>query len=162
MSDFEPTWASIRACEGEQFTTVRGLPFTYKISGDHLQPSRTKVELPKAHFRKVFEVMPIDGPGDVNQLVMGSRHSARGNPGARVSFVQLLSPHCVGSVPSVALEAQASWPSQSSGNGAGNWPSPIRVGSNWVGAARTPANETHPPLFRCSHTSLSNGGWLCS
>lgn len=74
MRDFESTWATIRSCSGEEFSTVSGLPFTYKISGDYLQPSRTKVELTKAQFKKVFDVMPINGPGDVNQLVMGSAY----------------------------------------------------------------------------------------
>lgn len=71
MRDFESTWTAIRSCEGEEFTTVRGLPFTYKISGDYLQPSRARVELPKAQFKKVFDVMPIRGPGEISHMVMG-------------------------------------------------------------------------------------------
>ncbi len=50
---------------------MRGLPFTYAFSGDYLQPSRTNVELPKGHFRKAYDLMPIRGPGDINRLVIG-------------------------------------------------------------------------------------------
>ena len=71
MDDFEAVWARIRECAGQQFATVRGLPFTYKLSGDYLQPSRTNVELPKGHFRKAFGLMPVKGPGDINSLVLG-------------------------------------------------------------------------------------------
>ncbi len=71
MTDFEAVWARIRGCAGQEFKTVRGLPFTYAFSGDYLQPSRTNVELPKGHFRKAYDLMPIRGPGDINRLVIG-------------------------------------------------------------------------------------------
>lgn len=51
--------------------TIRGLPFTYKLSGDYLQPSRTTVELPKGQFRTAYDLMPLKGPGDINRSVMG-------------------------------------------------------------------------------------------
>ena len=71
MDDFEAVWRRIRACVGQEFHTVRGLPFTYLLSGDYLQPSRTKVELPKSHFEKAYGLMPLGGPGEINRLVMG-------------------------------------------------------------------------------------------
>lgn len=71
MSDFEEVWARVRGCAGQEFKTVRRLPFTYKMSGDYLQPSRTNVELPKGDFRKAYDLMPLSGPGSINRLVMG-------------------------------------------------------------------------------------------
>ncbi|HJQ87709.1 MAG TPA: hypothetical protein VJ820_09635 [Propionibacteriaceae bacterium] len=71
MNDFEAVWARIRGCAGQEFRTVRGLPFTYTMSGDYVQPSRTNVELPKVHFRSAYDMMPLSGPGSINRLVMG-------------------------------------------------------------------------------------------
>jgi hypothetical protein len=71
MDDFDAVWARIRECAGQEFTTVRGLPFSYSLSGDHLLPTRANIELPKAHFRKAYDLMPIKGPGDINHVVLG-------------------------------------------------------------------------------------------
>lgn len=71
MDDFEAVWRGIRAATGQEFHTVRGLPFTYTLSGDHLRPSRTNVKLPKSHFKKAYGLMPLGGPGEINRLVMG-------------------------------------------------------------------------------------------
>jgi hypothetical protein len=71
MNDFEAVWARIRGCAGQELQTVRGLPFTYTLSDDYLQPSRTNVELPKGQFRRTYDLMPVRGPGDIDRLVMG-------------------------------------------------------------------------------------------
>ncbi len=71
MNDFDTAWARIRGCAGQEFKTVRGLPFTYALSGEFVQPSRTEVELPKEQFRRVHELMPISGPGEIRDLVIG-------------------------------------------------------------------------------------------
>jgi hypothetical protein len=71
MSDFEAVWSRIRACAGQEFRTIRALPFTCTLSGEYLRPSRTDVELPKAHFKRAYDLMPLRGPGDINRLVMG-------------------------------------------------------------------------------------------
>ena len=71
IGDFEEVWDRVRGCAGQEFKTVRGLPFTYKMSGDYLKPSRTNVELSKGDFRRAYELMPLTGPGRINRLVMG-------------------------------------------------------------------------------------------
>jgi len=71
MKSFEEVWKRIISCEGEEFSTIQGLPFTYKILGDALYPSRTNYRISKADFRKAYRMVPIKGPGVINQIVRG-------------------------------------------------------------------------------------------
>jgi hypothetical protein len=68
---FEKVWNSIVVCEGQLFQTVRGLPFTYKIRGNALVPSRTEYQISKSDFEKAFELVPFPGPGKISNLVRG-------------------------------------------------------------------------------------------
>jgi hypothetical protein len=42
---FDPIWRRVVECEGWQFETVTGLPFTYSIHGQTLRTSRTRYNL---------------------------------------------------------------------------------------------------------------------
>ncbi|MGQ4834410.1 MAG: hypothetical protein ACP6IS_11015 [Candidatus Asgardarchaeia archaeon] len=68
---FNEIWRRIREYEGEQFYTKTGLPFRYKIVGDTLIPDRTGYPLHISNFRKAYELVPIEGPGEINYLVRG-------------------------------------------------------------------------------------------
>ena len=69
--DFETVWQRLRGHQGEEFKTKTGLPFSYKISGDIFWPSRTNYNIAKSDFAKAFELLPIAGPGEINELVRG-------------------------------------------------------------------------------------------
>ncbi|MDA7957053.1 MAG: hypothetical protein MPK11_05055 [Gammaproteobacteria bacterium] len=64
-------WKRIEAHESGDFETKRGEPFTYKISENVLYPSRTDFQLHKNEFEKVLPLLPLSGPGEINELVFG-------------------------------------------------------------------------------------------
>ncbi len=68
---FEEIWSRIIINSGELFHTKTGLEFTYKIEGDRFYPSRTDYAISKTDFRTAYELVPIDGPGVINDKVRG-------------------------------------------------------------------------------------------
>lgn len=71
MPDIEAVWARLRAVEGEVFTTVSGLEFTYAMKGDALVVDRARQNLPKSQFAKALALVPLEGPGTISKLVRG-------------------------------------------------------------------------------------------
>lgn len=67
-------WNKIKANEGETFYTVSGLPFTYKVIGGAVVPSRTKQNISQSCFEKALNLMPLKGPGDISNIVRGSAY----------------------------------------------------------------------------------------
>lgn len=70
-SSFVEIWKRIIAFENKEFKTISKLPFTYRINGNSLCPSRTEYNISKSDFEKAFDLVPIDGPGKINKLVRG-------------------------------------------------------------------------------------------
>jgi len=66
---FEEIWRRIVTHEGEIFRTKTGLEFTYRIDGEGFYPSRTNYRISKTDFRRAYEIVPIDGPGVINDIV---------------------------------------------------------------------------------------------
>jgi hypothetical protein len=71
MPPFEVIWARITALQGEQFSTITGLPFTYSVNGEGLFPSRTDYRLSRGDFETAYALVPIPGPGVINNDVRG-------------------------------------------------------------------------------------------
>lgn len=71
MPPFEEIWNRIVALAGQTFYTKTGLEFTYEINGDIFYPSRTDYKISKADFEIAYALVPIDGPGVINNLVRG-------------------------------------------------------------------------------------------
>ena len=71
MSPFEVIWARIVSLEGEQFATITGLPFAYRVDGDALYPSRTNYRLSRGNVEKAYARVPIPGPGAISNEVRG-------------------------------------------------------------------------------------------
>ena len=67
----EEVWGRIKALEGKKFRTKTGKQFTFEITGNVFQPSRTKYNISKQDFGKALELVPFDGPGKINELVRG-------------------------------------------------------------------------------------------
>ena len=67
-------WTRMIDLEGSDFETKTGLPFTYKISGEVFYPSRTKQNISKSDFAKALQHVPINGPGDISNMVRGSAY----------------------------------------------------------------------------------------
>ena len=78
MNDFEQVWAKIVAHQGEDFYTKsdekRCNPFVYTISGNTLTTDRTDQQISRRNFEKIFDDLPLDGPGEVNGIIRGSAY----------------------------------------------------------------------------------------
>jgi len=67
----DTVWMRIKALEGQEFKTKTDKSFLYEISGNIFLPSRTKYKITKADFGKALEMVPLDGPGEIVNLVRG-------------------------------------------------------------------------------------------
>ena len=67
----DEVWARIKSHEGEKFETRTGKTFTYHIDGEIFHPSRTEYNISKRNFEIALELVPLDGPGIINNLVRG-------------------------------------------------------------------------------------------
>lgn len=70
----ESVWVRIKSLEGQEFKTKTGLPFSYEVSGNVVRPSRTKYNISKSDFAKALNLTPLDGPGQISNLVRGSAY----------------------------------------------------------------------------------------
>jgi hypothetical protein len=70
-TSFTQVWNKIRAHAGEMFSTVTGKQFVYNIDGNVVRPEHTKRNIPRSDFEKAYALMPLKGPGQINQLVQG-------------------------------------------------------------------------------------------
>jgi hypothetical protein len=70
---FEKAWELICECEGQMFHTITHLPFTYRLEGDIVIPSRTIYNLSKKNFLKAYLLQP-KSPGEISGLVRGSSY----------------------------------------------------------------------------------------
>jgi len=67
----DEVWDRLRAHEGERFATIRGLPFTYTMSGAVLRPSRTDHNISRADFAKALALLPLESPTRIRKVVRG-------------------------------------------------------------------------------------------
>jgi hypothetical protein len=74
MADFDAVWARIVAHAGELFETKTGKPFGYRIEHGQLVPTHTKRQIPRSDFAKALALMPLEGPGQIRDLVQGSAY----------------------------------------------------------------------------------------
>jgi hypothetical protein len=68
---FDTLWKNIKIHAGEEFRTVTGLPFTYEAYEDHLVPSRADQKISRTDFEKAYDLVPLQGPGQIAKLVRG-------------------------------------------------------------------------------------------
>ncbi len=68
---FEVIWKRILQHQGEIFYTKTKLPFQYKIVGHNIVPDRTGYPLHRSNFENAYKLVPIDGPGEINEIVRG-------------------------------------------------------------------------------------------
>mgnify|MGYP000324203058 CR=1 FL=1 len=69
MSDFAEVWRRIEEHAGQEFHTVTGKPFTYRVPGAYLRVSRDGREINRSlsltNFAKAAELMPVARPSDL-------------------------------------------------------------------------------------------------
>lgn len=68
---FEEIWSRIVEHTGETFLTITGLEFMYSVEGNGFYPSRTVYRISKEDFRTAYQMIPIEGPGVINNIVRG-------------------------------------------------------------------------------------------
>jgi hypothetical protein len=70
-ADFFEIWQTITGLQGEEFHTKSGLPFTFTVKSNVLTTSRTIYNISKKEFEKAYSLMPLRGPGEINDKVRG-------------------------------------------------------------------------------------------
>jgi hypothetical protein len=71
---FNDIWDNILSHEGKIFHTISGKEFSYKINNCTIIPSRTKYNISKNNIEKAFDLLPLNGPGDISKIVRGSSY----------------------------------------------------------------------------------------
>lgn len=69
--EFDDIWARIVRHEGATFSTLSGLPLTYKVEGNAIRPSRTDYLLHRSNFERAHAEMPVAGPAALGTAVRG-------------------------------------------------------------------------------------------
>ena len=82
---FSAVWARIEVLEGETFRQILGGEFTYVVRSGCVAPDRTNRLIPRAHFERAWEMVPLEstvplqslqGPSYIFAILMDSRVSA--------------------------------------------------------------------------------------
>lgn len=68
MADIDTVWSRIERHAGDTFEQKGGGEFSYQIEGTRVVPDRTNRKIGKAEFAKALELVPLDGPGEINHL----------------------------------------------------------------------------------------------
>lgn len=68
---FDVVWKNIIFNEGQTFVTKSNIEFKYKVKGSAIIPDRTNYPLNKNDFKKAYNLLPLDGPGKINNIVRG-------------------------------------------------------------------------------------------
>lgn len=61
-------WRRIAVHSGETFTQIRGGTFTYRITSSAIIPDRTNQNIPKAHFERALELLPLQDTTPIQHL----------------------------------------------------------------------------------------------
>jgi hypothetical protein len=67
-ADFAAVWDRIESHAGQEFKTVRGLPFTYTVVHGAVHPSRTNKKIPRADFEKAMACVPLKNTAVIQDL----------------------------------------------------------------------------------------------
>jgi len=82
MIAIDELWSRIESCEGEEFILIKGGTFSYKVSEGHVKLDRTNQRIPRSHFGKALEMVPLEntvllqklrGPSFIYSILMDSR-----------------------------------------------------------------------------------------
>ena len=65
---FDTAWRRIESHAGEAFHQIRGGEFTYAVRSGAVWPDRTNRALPRSHFERAFELVPLASTTSVQHL----------------------------------------------------------------------------------------------
>jgi hypothetical protein len=66
--NFTAVWSRIESHAGEEFTMMRGAPFTYAVKHGAVRPSRANRQIPKSDFEKALALVPLKNTAVVQDL----------------------------------------------------------------------------------------------
>ncbi|MFD1130613.1 hypothetical protein ACFQ3J_20940 [Paenibacillus provencensis] len=69
MKSFDDVWQIIVEQEGSEFQQVRGKIFTYQTVGNAITPSTTNYIISRSQLEKAWKRMPVNGPGEFQDLI---------------------------------------------------------------------------------------------
>ena len=67
-------WSRIFLYQGETFLTKNNLEFTYRATENGLVTTRTETVIPKRSFEVALTLVPLEGPGEISNKVIGSTY----------------------------------------------------------------------------------------
>jgi len=82
LPDLVDIWRRIKLHAGEQFKQILGGVFTYKVKDEHVIPDRTPQRIPRSHFQKALNLVPLHstvpiqglrGPSYIYAILMDQR-----------------------------------------------------------------------------------------
>jgi len=59
MKNIEKIWVRIKKHQGEKFYLIKRAEFSYFVYGGHVIPDRTNQQIPKSHFERALELVPL-------------------------------------------------------------------------------------------------------
>lgn len=71
---FDALWRNIQAHAGQEFQTVTELAFTYEAHEGYIKPSRANQNISRSDFEKAYELVPLQSPGQIANIVRGSAY----------------------------------------------------------------------------------------
>lgn len=71
MISIDTVWARIKKHEGEEFRQIRGKPFFYTIQGSGLIPEGVNQNIPKTHFERALEFLPLENTVPLQKELRG-------------------------------------------------------------------------------------------
>jgi hypothetical protein len=75
--DFERIWARVGTHAGEEFHTVRGIAFTYRVDGNSVWLNDRSSDHSGQHrseWLKAVDRMPVDGPSKLGGDIWGATY----------------------------------------------------------------------------------------
>jgi hypothetical protein len=61
-------WERIETHAGQEFHLIRGATFQYAVVAGHVVPDRTPQQIPKSHFEKALDLVPLASTAVVQNL----------------------------------------------------------------------------------------------
>jgi len=68
MLDVEDIWRRVKVHAEEQFPMIRGGLLRYKVKHEHVVPDRTSQRIPKSHFLKALNFVPLPNTVPIQDL----------------------------------------------------------------------------------------------
>ncbi len=66
--DIQEVWERIEAHAGQTFNQLRGGAFAYGVVGGHVVPDRTYQQIPRSHFERALDLVPLESTRPVQHL----------------------------------------------------------------------------------------------